>query len=389
MLYNSSGIIERQLIYVLSLPVFSFVILCIIAYRMYRNQDMENRQTRLFMSLIWLNAVQLAVDALSACFDVFNCRFAGVCAEALSVADLLFQTIIPCVWMCFVLEVTGKKSCLTKWPGVVSFFPGLAVIVILFATPFTGAGFIYNGTNVYERTPGTYFIIFVDLMYLLAAYIVVFRARYRMGRRKTRALLGFALPPAAGGILEIFFPFLDITWPLMTISLLVNYLAVQNEQILFDHLTGVNNRRSLDIALRRKINGSQRSDFLGLLLIDLDKFKSINDTYGHLEGDTALEATAQILRKCFHHGDFIARYGGDEFLVIVDMHDKNDIQLIEKRVQTQVSAWNRTSGKPWKIEFSIGSISYPPDAAVLPEDCLREIDLRLYEKKKAKYTVRL
>lgn len=376
--------IETQCINALSLPVFSLVILCIIAYRMYRNEDRESPQSRLFVLLIWLNGILLVVDGFSTGMDGLTGRYAREFLELLSIADLSVQTFITYVWIRFVFEVLGTKRCSTKFAGILIFLPVLLVVVILCITPLFNTGFTYTGTNHYKRTPGTYFIISVDFLYLLVSYAAVFRARIRIGWKKAAALLSFALPPGVAGVLQVFFPYLGLVWPALTISLLVNYLAIQSEQVLLDHLTGVNNRRSLDIALKRKVCGGPRSGIFGLLLIDLDKFKSINDTYGHLEGDNALESTAQILRKCFHHNDFIARYGGDEFLVIVDLQKKDDIAAIEERLLVQVESWNKNSGKPWKIQFSIGSISYLPDAVISPEECLREIDRLLYEQKKEK-----
>lgn len=384
MSYISDAVIETQCVNTLGLSVFSLVILCIIAYRMYRNEDRQSLQARLFMLLIRLNGILLIVDGLSVGMDGLTGRAGRIILELLSAAYLLAQTVITYVWACFVIEVTGTKKCSAKLPHVVFALPIFFVVLILCATPFFNTGFMYTAANHYRRTAGTYLIIVIDFVYLLLSYAIVFRSRRRIGRKKSAVLLSLALPPAAAGVLQIFFPFLGFIWPSLTVSLLINYLTIQNEQVLLDHLTGVNNRRSLDIALKRKMNGNQRSGVFGLLLIDLDKFKSINDNYGHLEGDNALEATAQILRKCFHHNDFIARYGGDEFLVIIDLQDKNDITAIEKRLQAQVAAWNGTSGKPWKIEFSIGSISYPPDAEISPEECLREIDLLLYGQKKTK-----
>jgi len=384
MLYTSDVILKTQCVSAFSLPVFSLIILGIIAYRIYRNEYRESRQARLFILLIWLNGILLVADGLTTGLDGLSGRYAREFLELLMITDLSAQTFISYVWMRYVFEVTGTKRCSSKTANFLLFSPVLIVFAILCITPLFNTGFAYTETNHYGRTAGTYFIIFTDFLYVLVSYAAVFRARLKIGSKKTAALLSFALPSAIAGLLQIFFPYLGLVWPALTITLLVNYLAIQNEQVLLDHLTGVNNRRSLDIALKRKICGSPRSGFIGLLLIDLDRFKSINDNYGHLEGDCALEATARILRKCFHHNDFIARYGGDEFLVMVDLQHKDDISIIEARLLQQVETWNRNSGKPWKIQFSIGSISYPPDAVVTPEECLREIDKLLYMQKKEK-----
>jgi diguanylate cyclase (GGDEF)-like protein/PAS domain S-box-containing protein len=93
-----------------------------------------------------------------------------------------------------------------------------------------------------------------------------------------------------------------------------------------DFLTGLNNRRSLFDYL----NGLGKNSKISLITIDLDKFKSVNDTYGHAAGDEALELTSRVLEACFPDG-FIARLGGDEFLVA--LVGEYDLQQVEQRTQ--------------------------------------------------------
>jgi diguanylate cyclase (GGDEF)-like protein/PAS domain S-box-containing protein len=93
-----------------------------------------------------------------------------------------------------------------------------------------------------------------------------------------------------------------------------------------DFLTGLNNRRSLFDYLTGLGNNTK----LSLIMLDLDKFKSVNDTYGHALGDEALEITSRVLEECFPDG-FIARLGGDEFLVA--LVGENDLEQVEQRTQ--------------------------------------------------------
>jgi diguanylate cyclase (GGDEF)-like protein len=368
----------------LSLYGYAFIILCIIAYKTWRNEDHGTAQSRLFRTLLGLNAILLVVDGLSTWGNGFAGGASRTFLTCVSIANLSLQTLMTFVWFLFVCEVSLVKRNREAYRKLLTVIPLITVLLILFLTPLFSTGFSYDELNRYRRTIGTYFIIAVDFAYILRAYAVAIRSRRLNGRKKTLALMSFALPPALCGLIQIFLPAITLVWPALSISLLINYLAIQNEQLFLDHLTGVNNRRSLDIALRRKLNASQRSGSFGLLFIDLDEFKTINDTYGHIEGDKALEATARLLQRCFHNSDFISRYGGDEFLVIVDLRDERDLVAIKKRLEDQLAGWNESSGNPWKIAFSVGSVICAPGTAHTPDHYLRQIDALLYEHKRGK-----
>ena len=73
---------------------------------------------------------------------------------------------------------------------------------------------------------------------------------------------------------------------------------------------------------------SNREKVFSAILIDINNFKYINDTYGHNIGDSALEAAAKLLKSCLRTSDFIARYGGDEFCIIPDISNKNDLEAL-------------------------------------------------------------
>ncbi len=115
-----------------------------------------------------------------------------------------------------------------------------------------------------------------------------------------------------------------------TLSLLIIYINIQNTQLYKDYLTDLYNRRQFDNYIRAKINSSNNKRIAGFM-IDIDSFKKINDVYGHDYGDTALKSTAKILRDTFSDNDFIARYGGDEFVVVVELNDDDDpYEFIDK-----------------------------------------------------------
>ena len=100
-----------------------------------------------------------------------------------------------------------------------------------------------------------------------------------------------------------------------------------------DALTGLGNRRYFDEQLKRSMhNANRHHSLVGLVLGDLDKFKAINDAYGHVTGDLVLREFANVLRQCTRNSDSIFRFGGDEFAIIVENADETALAIIENRI---------------------------------------------------------
>lgn len=147
---------------------------------------------------------------------------------------------------------------------------------------------------------------------------------------------------------------------------LENALAHMEEQSMTDGLTGVYNRRALQIRLADEFKHAH--DYhrpLALLMIDVDKFKDYNDRFGHMAGDSALQMVAKILQENSRSHDFVARYGGEEFAVILTNTGREGALVIGERLRrsTQQAAW---SLRP--VTISVG-------AAVLTIEMIHNDDL--------------
>lgn len=130
-----------------------------------------------------------------------------------------------------------------------------------------------------------------------------------------------------------------------------------------DFLTGLPNRRSFEQVLIRSIALSQREKTpLSLLMIDVDAFKSYNDLYGHMQGDTCLANVAKTIGRMLRRpGDVAARYGGEEFAVILHNTDLNGAFLVAERMRASVQSLGiQHEGVPWgNVTLSVGVFSWP------------------------------
>jgi len=153
------------------------------------------------------------------------------------------------------------------------------------------------------------------------------------------------------------------------------------EQALTDTLTGLRNRRALDLAIAQVI---VRNTPFGLMHMDLDYFKSVNDTLGHAAGDAVLREVGRILRGQTRDADTIARTGGDEFVILLPgLVDETVLWTIAGRIIAQLDQPILHDGRACRVSASIGmtvSTTYPQ---VQPDRMMADADDALYEAKRA------
>lgn len=153
-------------------------------------------------------------------------------------------------------------------------------------------------------------------------------------------------------------------------------------QALHDHLTHLPNRRLFKDRLDLSITQSTRyGGLVGVMFIDLDRFKLVNDTHGHAEGDELLKNVALRLRNCMRAGDTLARQGGDEFTVLLpDLFHAEDASIIAEKILDELKAPFYVRGQEFRATASIGIAVYPRDgdnADVL----LKNADIAMYKVK--------
>ena len=149
-----------------------------------------------------------------------------------------------------------------------------------------------------------------------------------------------------------------------------------------DLLTGLYNRNYFNETIVRDIERARRQgEHLSFILIDINDFKRINDTYGHLHGDGVLRACAGILRQAVRKSDFLCRYGGDEFVIVTPRATCRDNIPLFERIEERTGKWNKEFAVlDYRISFSIGCAIWKPDSDVL--QVLHEADQEMYKDKK-------
>lgn len=149
-----------------------------------------------------------------------------------------------------------------------------------------------------------------------------------------------------------------------------------------DLLTGLANRAALHDAMAMALARAEREDHrLAVLMIDLDRFKPVNDRHGHMVGDLVLKEVAHRLRHCLRGGELRARYGGDEFVVVIeDKDDANIAQAAASRIVQAITEPMQIGSQSLSVGATVGIARYPDDAGC-EDELLRRADSALYRAK--------
>jgi two-component system, cell cycle response regulator len=161
---------------------------------------------------------------------------------------------------------------------------------------------------------------------------------------------------------------------------------LHEDQILLamtDSLTGLPNRRALEQALSRELaRAARKREDVAILLVDVDRFKQVNDVYGHTVGDAALQALAGVLHGCCRSMDLATRYGGDEFVLVMPETSKDRAGRAARRILEQVARLKVREAPGARLRISIG-VACCAETGTTETALLRAADAALYRVKRA------
>jgi two-component system, cell cycle response regulator len=150
----------------------------------------------------------------------------------------------------------------------------------------------------------------------------------------------------------------------------------------YDHLTGLVNRTLFrDRLVQAMARGKRMQQLIGLMLLDLDRFKAVNDTFGHDMGDELLKAVSERLKTCVREVDTVARMGGDEFTIILEgVSSEQNILVVAKRITESIATPFELKSQNISVGVSIGITIYPHDDHPVDE-LLKHADTAMYRAK--------
>lgn len=366
----------------LDIFILTFTILSIILLQIYRSKPDNDFRRQLFRWIIVVSLVGIFLEAVSWGVDGVDSKI-GRLLNVLSNTLLYIVVMIPfLLWTIYVdLNVYNSKRRLNFLIKPLGF---LAVLNTFFSllSPLTGWYFKVDEDNLFVR--GSLFWILVAIFAILFAYNSLFLIfnKKKLTQNSFYPMFVFMIPPGIGMLLQGLFYGITLAWAGVGLSIFIIYCRMQHHVIETDYLTGLYNRRQLDNYLEDCINNLKRNQNLAAIMIDIDHFKRINDTYGHLMGDYAIESIAKILKRTFYRKGFIARYAGDEFVILLSPKNSEEVQNLISFLKENIEQFNKTQKAPFNISISLGAALYDHEKGLSADQFLHEIDQLMYEDKK-------
>lgn len=262
-----------------------------------------------------------------------------------------------------------KKSRILAVPLII------ATILIFINLLGTGIIFEISKENVYTRGPMNFILYIFVFVYYIESIYTVQKAKNDFILVEFFPIYFFIIPCMIGTMIQGFFFGISTVWLCVAIAFIIVYIEIQISISFIDDLSGLYNRKYMNHYLN-KLQNNKTKHVYGFLL-DVNDFKVINDTYGHLSGDRAIIHIGKILQNTVGNGCVAIRMGGDEFVIFAILKSNEEALALKKHIEQNVRQFNIHSKEPFHLSFSIGIAKYSGNI----ETFLSSMDDSMYEAK--------
>ena len=364
----------------LEISIFEFIVMTIVLYNQIMYIPQNSKYKRVVVELSTSLSLMIFGNGVLSCVNGTNFFGSYYINYVFTVIYFLLNGLVPLLWFkyMYIFYDTSPKKSISQITAI----PYLLYLILIFINCFTDILFSINSNNQYQREDGFWLIVILNMTYILASVVVIILAitRNRGFRSEGKHILLGMLLVALGIVLQLYFwedSFILLTFLLF---MLIVFLRFQNLEMLVDPLTGLGNRRRMQLYID-KLSRKRKGEF-SAIVFDIDDFKDINDLYGHIYGDRVSIVISKILEKSAGNKKITCiRYGGDEFIVITPKEEVNEFIAKFKKL---LSEFNDHKEFPSKIDVSIGVSEFTVNSEINMEYIINTADKLMYEKKKLK-----
>lgn len=377
---------SEYFIYYASINIVGAVIFGIMLANDYIGLDRQEKQLKYDHALIAFILYFLS-DAIWAGVDAGVFPVNQFTVITTTFLNFVIMTLIIYTWLCYVLAVEQIPNRNSMTMRITLALPLILSMVGLILTYLISPRLLID-ENLKNTAAFDAFLVAVPYIYLIAIIVYTIkkaRSEENIIEKKKHIYIGlFPIMTVIGGLLQmILMPALPIFCFSSTILMVIFYIKSIDTQISKDPLTNLNNRGQLARYVSQKSNLLIEGRTTYVVMIDVNDFKNVNDTYGHAEGDSALVIIAKALLKAVKSRTiplFLGRYGGDEFVLIAHPVKEEELTELLDHVRDNIFSMCKSENKPYLLTIGIGY-----DEMLGEEDtfqkCMQRADDKLYINK--------
>ncbi|WKY45743.1 GGDEF domain-containing protein [Eubacteriaceae bacterium ES2] len=369
-----------HLFYSIDLLLFAICLLIFIAISLIKKNRSHDISTKLLLNIVFILIIMNFLEGLTWFLDGTHYVFSYWLLLVSNTILICFNSFPAVAWVAYAdYKIFDDYRALKKRIRfyLIPFYITLLIMSINF---FTGFVFTINSENQYARNIGLYLIVSLTYLMITILYLCTFKFKKQINGRILESVFLFMLIPILAGVLQSVAYGLLIIWPAFSFSTLIAYVQIEQDNNLRDALTGLPTRERF---VQRVQYLNDKAQAFSIILGDINNFKQINDCYGHHTGDEALITTSHILESMISSGDTVYRFGGDEFLILIESDDHLNLNALLQNISNALIMYNESASKPYQLSISFGCSTQTVSENRPLSDLLKDADQHMYQKKEA------
>ena len=356
---------------------YSALLLLVLLAIIYIKRELYNFSSKIFKYMIIINIILSIFEVISLLIDGMDNTVLWFINYTLNFTIFLLTPLIGSLWAMYIDHKIFQGYNRRKF-YYVYLTPFFIVVTLLLVNLRYPVLFSISANNVYSREPLIMFDFLMLFTLLILMTYIVLKNRKKVKKSVVSGSLIFLILPAIGGIIQMSFYGVATLYSAFSLGIISSYIILETIGSSIDNLTGLFTRDKASEYINELIN--TKNEF-GVLLIDLDDFKKINDEYGHNEGDKYLKLFGEVLTRVFEKDDIISRFGGDEFIIVKNNFVKKDKPGLIKAINDDIKDNLNSNMLSIPINFSVGCSVYNSTLNKSEEELIIEADNNMYLNK--------
>lgn len=337
----------------------------------------------LFDAMIWSTVTCCAFEMIS--FLVDGKMFTGAMFLSYLSNSICYigTTMVGFLWAVFTELRIFRSTQRVRRKAKYLLIPLVIEVVLVFINlAGTGVLFTISAENVYQRGTFVEYSYVALFFYYIYSLMMVDRSKKSGFVSYRYPTLMFILPCMVGTVIQGMCYGITVGWTGVAVAMLFVHIQLQSLDIMTDPLSGLYNRKHLELAFESIMKSGKKKNIYGIML-DVNGFKAINDTYGHSEGDNAIRHIGRILSDSISDSGIVTRFAGDEFVILMNTDSEDEVLKTMSDIETNVELFNRSGKAPYEISFAMGYQVIHMDDGMA--DFIASLDEEMYHAKKTYY----